>query len=434
MGLNVGKSLSLRSKFFHNAGWMVFVQIYQMLVSLVVGVISARYLGPSNYGVINYVASFVSFFTIVCALGLETVVVKEVVDNREHEGLVLGTSIAMRFVAGALSMVSICIIVFVLNNGDRTMTIVAFMQSLALLFNSTLVIENWYQSNLKSRTPVLIKSFTYTVASAYKVVLLILGMGVEWFAFSTSLDAMLIAILYLAIYKRDGRSPLRFSFRTARQLFSLSHHLMIAYIMAVVYNQMGKIMIGQLIGMSSVGVYAAAATICNMWLFVPRALSDSASPIVMDLSGHDHDKYKLRLAQLVSGIFWIGVVFALILSALSGFVIDVLYGADYADAQQPLMIIIWSTVFSSLSYARSIWMLCEDKQRYTKMIMVWGVLVNLVLGFVLIQAIGICGAAFATLATEFTCCVVVPLFYRDIRPFMSILFSGVTLNWLWKTK
>lgn len=101
----MGKNSSLRSRFVHNAGWMVFVQIYQMVISLVVGVICARYLGPSNYGIINYVASFVSFFSIVCALGLETVVVKEVVADRSNEGLILGSSIVIRFAAGVLSMI-----------------------------------------------------------------------------------------------------------------------------------------------------------------------------------------------------------------------------------------------------------------------------------------------------------------------------------------
>ena len=428
----MGKNSSLRSRFVHNAGWMVFVQIYQMVISLVVGVICARYLGPSNYGIINYVASFVSFFSIVCALGLETVVVKEVVADRSNEGLILGSSIVIRFAAGVLSMISICIVVFALNGGDETMTIVAFLQSLALLFNSTFVVENWYQADLKSKTPVLIKSFAYTVMCAYKIILLVLGMGVEWFAFSTSLDALIIAVLYLIFYRKDSERPLRFSFDMAKRLFSQSHHLMIAYMMAVIYSQMDKIMIGQMADMGSVGVYAAAVTICNMWLFIPKALSDSASPIIMDLSGRDDTKFRLRLAQLVSGIFWIGNAFALLLSVLSGFVIDILYGVEYAGAQEPLMIIIWSTVFSSLSYARSIWMLCENQQRYTKMIMVWGVVVNLVLNFFLIQAIGICGAAFATLATEFVCCAVAPFFYKDIRPYMSILFSGVTLRWLRK--
>ena len=90
----------LKSKFIHNTGWIMFAQVYQMLLSLVIGVISARYLGPSNYGTINYAASYISFFTIACALGLEGIVVKEMVDNRDNEGVVLGSSIVMRLIAG----------------------------------------------------------------------------------------------------------------------------------------------------------------------------------------------------------------------------------------------------------------------------------------------------------------------------------------------
>ena len=84
------------SRFLVNTGWMMFAQIYQMLISLIIGVITARYLGPSNYGILNYSASYISFFTIACQLGLEGIVVKEIINDRENEGVILGSSIAMR--------------------------------------------------------------------------------------------------------------------------------------------------------------------------------------------------------------------------------------------------------------------------------------------------------------------------------------------------
>ena len=126
----------------------MFAQIYQMLLSLVIGVLSARYLGPSNYGTISYASSYVSFFTIACALGLEGIVVKEMVDNRESEGVVLGSSIVMRFVAGFFSMAAVCIIVALVNPGDKVLLVVAFLQSLILLFNAFQIIDTWYQSYL----------------------------------------------------------------------------------------------------------------------------------------------------------------------------------------------------------------------------------------------------------------------------------------------
>ena len=48
-----------------------------------------------------------------------------------------------------------------------------------------------------------------------------------------------------------------------------------------------------------------------------------------------------------------------IISILSHFIINTLYGADYIEAKGPLLFMIWSTVFASLSYVRAIWMISE---------------------------------------------------------------------------
>lgn len=414
-----------KSKFIQNTGWIMFAQIYQMLLSLVIGVISARYLGPSNYGTINYAASYISFFTIACALGLEGIVVKEMVDNRESEGVVLGSSIVMRFVAGFLSMIAVCVIVAVVNPGDKTLSVVAFLQSLVLLFNAFHIIDFWYQSLLRSKVSSIIKCIAYTGMSLYRVWLLVTGKGVEWFAFATSLDALLIAILFLYCYKKDGEHKLKFSSTMSKHLIGLSYHLIISYLMAAVYNQMDRLMIGRLIDQTHVGYYAAASTICHMWLFIPTALANSAQPLIMELKKKDESLYIKRLNQLSSAIFWMGVLFAILITSLSHFIIDVLYGADYVQAREPLVFIIWSTVFSAMSNSRSIWMICENKQKYTKHILACGVVINLILNAIWIPLIGMNGAAMATIITELVCCFIVPYILKPTREFAKYQVKAI---------
>ena len=421
----------LKSKFIHNTGWIMFAQIYQMILSLVIGVISARYLGPSNYGTINYAASYISFFSIACALGLEGIVVKEMVDNRDNEGIVLGSSIIMRLFAGFLSMISVYMIVAIINPGDHVLLVVTFLQSLVLLFNSFHIIDFWYQSLMRSKVPSIIKSITYTVMSIYRVLLLVTGKGVEWFAFATSLDALLIAILYLYKYKIDGTHKLQFSSTMSKHLIGLSYHLIISYLMAAAYNQMDRLMIGKIIDQTHVGYYAAASTICHMWLFVPVALANSARPLIMELKNKDENLYIKRLNQLSGAIFWIGILFAVIVTCLSHFIIDVLYGADYIQAKGPLVFIIWSTVFSAMSNSRSIWMICENKQKYTKHILLCGVVINLLLNAVWIPTIGMNGAAMATIITEFVCCFVVPYLLRPTREFAIHQFKAINPLYLY---
>lgn len=407
----------LKNKFIKNASWLVFAQIYQMIIQLIVGVISARYLGPTNYGTLNYAAAYISFFTILCSLGLEGVVVREIVKNREQEGVILGTSIVYRLIASILSMVSVWIIVYIVNTNDRLLLTVVFLQSLVLPFNAFQTLEQWYQSNMNLKISTFIKCISYTIMILYKIFLLILNKSVKWFAFATSLDALLIAILLFLSYKKYKKQSLSFDFRVGNKLLSVSYHLILSSLMAVVYNQMDRLMIGRILGQREVGYYAAATTITHMWLFIPQAINTSAQPIIMELKNTDEKEYKKRIYQLTSGIFWIGIFFATMITICSDFIIGILYGGEYIKAKTPLMISVWGMVFSSLSYPRSIWLLCENKQMYTKKIMLWGVITNLVLNLMWISKYGIIGAAIATFITEITCCVISPLYYKKTREF-----------------
>ena len=398
-----------------------------MLLSLVIGVISARYLGPSNYGTINYAASYISFFSIACALGLEGIVVKEIVDDPEKEGVVLGSSIFMRLLAGILSMIAVCTIVAVVNPSDKTLLIVTFLQSMVLLFNAFHIIDTWYQSCLRSKVSSIIKCIAYTGMSVYRIWLLVAGKGVEWFAFATSLDALIIAVLFVYRYSRDCKHKLRVSPSVGKHLISLSYHLIISALMSTIYNQMDRLMIGKMIDQTHVGYYAAATTICHMWMFVPQALANSARPLIMELKKRNEELYIRRIKQLTGITFWLGVSFAVVVTLLSHFIIDTLYGTEYAQARDPMLLIIWSTVFASLSYTRSIWMISENKQKYTKQILICGVIINLILNAISIPVMGMNGAATATLVTEVTCCLIAPLFFKETRVYVGYVVSSLNI-------
>lgn len=71
----------LENRTIKNAGYLIVGRIVQMAFGLIVGLITARYLGPANYGLINYANAYIVFFTSVCTLGINSVLVKELVDH-----------------------------------------------------------------------------------------------------------------------------------------------------------------------------------------------------------------------------------------------------------------------------------------------------------------------------------------------------------------
>jgi len=226
-------------------------------------------------------------------------------------------------------------------------------------------------------------------------------------------------------YRKDGTNKLRLSVPVGKHLITLSYHLVISSLMAVIYNQMDRIMIGKMIDQTHVGYYAAASTICHLWLFIPQAMANSARPLIMELKNKDEKLYIKRIQQLNCVIIWLGILFAALVSLLSPFIINVLYGEAYAEARVPLLFMIWSTVFSALSYVRAIWMISENKQKYTKHILVCGVIINLILNGALIPVIGMSGAAFATLVTEITCCIAAPYMIKETRPFVIYILDAI---------
>ena len=72
------KSL-LRNRVAKNAGWLIAGNIAQMIISFFVNIFTVRYLGPSNYGLINYAGSATTpaktemFLAVPCFFGLSQV-------------------------------------------------------------------------------------------------------------------------------------------------------------------------------------------------------------------------------------------------------------------------------------------------------------------------------------------------------------------------
>ena len=90
-----------------NMSWLMGGKIVNMILSFFVSLATARYLGPSNFGSINYVAAYVSFFSSIASLGLSVIVIKEVSSGEEDGNKVIWTGIFMRFLTAVASTVAV---------------------------------------------------------------------------------------------------------------------------------------------------------------------------------------------------------------------------------------------------------------------------------------------------------------------------------------
>ena len=403
------------NKIVKNASWIIVCKIIQSALGLVVTMLSARFLGPSGYGLINYAASIVAFIAPVMYLGFNSVIVQELIKNPESEGQTLGTAICSSFIASFFCVAGVAAFVFIANNGETDTLIVCALYSSLLIFQALELIVYWFQSKLLSKYSSIVSLIAYIVVSAYKIYLLATAKSVYWFAVSNSLDYLLIAGLSFLFYRKLGGQKLSFSKQAFCRMFQSSKYYILANMMVAVFAQTDRIMLKLMIDDSATGYYSAAVTCAGMTNFVFAAIIDSFRPLIFDNKKNDSVQYEKNMTSLSSVIIYLSLLQCVAMTAFAGLIIKILYGEAYAQSAVALRIIVWYTTFSYLGAVRNIWLLAEEKQKYLLWINLLGAVANIGLNFALIPVMGINGAALASLITQFFTNVIIGFILKPIR-------------------
>lgn len=408
-----------------NASWIIVCRIIQSLISLVIGMISARYLGPSNYGVITYVSSVVAFTLPIMQLGLNQTLVKEFVQSPEREGKILGTSLVINILSGIVSMIGSVAFVFLVNAGERETILVCILYSFTLLFQATEMTQYWFQYQLLSKYPSIATLCAYVVVSLYKIFLLVTQKSVVWFALSNVLDYFLISVILMVIYFKVGNQRLSFDWRLGREMLSRSKYYIIPSLMVMIFQHTDRIMIKLMMGEAETGFYSAAITCIGISGFVFSAVIDSMRPVILEEKGKDQARYENRVAQLYAIITFISLAQSIGMTVLAKPLVNLLYGAEYAPTAGILCVAVWYVTFSYYGSVRNVWILAEGKQRYLFGINVIGAAANVLLNLLLIPRWGGIGAAIASLITQFFTNVIIGFVFKPIRENNRLMLKGL---------
>ena len=362
-------------------------------------------------------------------MGLNGVIIFEFVSHPEEEGKILGTAIVMRFITGIICTVIFIILICFTDKNNTTILYVGLIQAIQLPFLALDTFNYWYQSKLISKYAVIAQTSAFIIVSLYKVFLLITHKGVEWFAFSVSLSVIVVGMIYLVSYEKRKQYSLGFSKEIVLRLLRGCGPFILANMMVVIYGQMDRVMIKQILNSTSaVGLYSAAMTICGLIAFIPTAILDSGRPVVMEAKLNDESTYQLRTRQLFAGLFWISCIYSIGVTIFSKFILNLLYGSAYLAANNSVRIGAWYTTFAYLGSARNTWLICEKQNRFVFIFSCFGVASNFLMNYFLIPIYGIDGAAFATFLTEVLVCFVYPSFFRSTKQYSACVIDAILLR------
>lgn len=388
---------SINSKVLNNILWLFFDKIIRMGIGVFVLILLARYLGPEQYGLLNYAQALIALFAALSGLGLYGIVVRDLV-KYDDKNLLLGTAFGLKILSAIFAYALLVLLIYILRPDDELSKYIVIILGLSLLFNTSDIIKFWFEANVQSKYTVIVENSVFVVISILKLLMIYYKFSLLSFVYIFTLEAFLVALFLFIIYiKRTILSKWKFNKTRAKELLKDSWPLIISSIAWIIYTRIDQIMIGQMLGDKEVGLYSAAIRLSDIANFIPTMIAFSIIPTIIKLRDENRKLYEKKFQDIYYVVISLMIILAIFVSFFSNEIIHILYGAEYIKSSNVLQIQFWIIIFTSLAAISGKYLINDGLQKITMNRHIIGVFLNIPLNYFMIPIYGIEGAAVASL-------------------------------------
>ncbi|WP_193000270.1 flippase [Vibrio litoralis] len=416
-----------------NTIWLFGEKIITMGLTIVTSIVLARYLSKTEFGLINYLISFLGLLAPFSALGLNGIVTRELVFGKKSEEEILGSALFLR-VAGGIAAIIVCVFLIIIGLDFEISDSWIVFASLANVFTSILVLDYYFQSQTKSKYVVRCRLTILVLSSFFKIGVIFTGNSYEYVMIMILAEPVLLSILLFISYRSYiGKSiKMTVNYSYAKELISQSKWLVMSGFMAVVYLKIDQIMLAKLASLEDVAIYSVASRLSEVWYFFPVAFVSSFFPRLLK-NRENKEKYIGQLQSLCDLLFFSALILSLVVTVVGDYVIELLYGISYIESAFVLKVHIWSSVFIFMRALLSKWLIAEGMLKFSLVTHGIAAVLNVVMNTFLIPEYKSSGAAVATLLSYASASYFVLWFSKETRPMAVIMTKSIIFISTYKT-
>jgi O-antigen/teichoic acid export membrane protein len=413
---------------FGNSLWLFCDQILRMVAGMLVGVWMARYLGPADFGWLNYALATVGVVTTLTSLGIGPVVVRELVKTPAETAEWLGTACLLRGAGAAIGFLT-CVVIASRQPAPAGSLVI--IVAAGLIFQIPDVVDLMLQARGSARISAWVKMAACVLANGLKVGLMVAEAPLAALAAAGVLELVLAAAgWWWGAQQADcGMGRWRTDRARVRRLLRESWPLALSGLAISTQAYADQLVLGLMLGGDELGQYAAALRLVSVFAFVPMVLQTIAAPELTRAKQDDEILYRRRLHGLYRLMFGMFVLTAIPLLALGPVVARMAFGESYAAAAGLIPWLTFRLFFTNFGVARSLFITNEGLFRFALLTSVAGAIVNLGLNFLLVPEFGARGAIAASFASFALTIFGLECFEPRARRNLCLMLRAVALPW-----
>ena len=419
-----------KKKALKNIAWALTGKIVSLTSVLVVGIIIARYLGEEQYGIMNYVVSFVAIFQVFADFGLDLIQIREESKSPDSRDRIIGTVFALKVVFALLAMLAV-VITTLLFEASTEIRLYIFIYAGSIILNTTWVSRNHFTSIVWNEYVVKTEISRTLIGMGIKIVLVLLQLPLIWFICSLVVDSFLLAVGYTLSYIKKIDTIRKWSFdkRLASYFLKQSFPLLLSGAAIIIYNRIDQVIIANMIDKSHLGIYSVAVRFAEIQAFVPTIIAQTISPMLVEARVADETRYDELSRLFMNVTVSICIVLALLTSVLSYPIVALTFGQTYIGAASVLAILAFKVVGDALSQTSGQLIIIENRQAFAPIRNIIGCVTCIVLNLLFIRQFGIHGAAYAAIITIFVSGTIADFFIPSYNKIFRKQLYAICLGW-----
>lgn len=383
-----------------NAGVTLFGNLIFRLISVVVVIYMARYLGVEDFGKYNLVFAYLTFFSMITDMGIADILVREMARYPEKTSKMMSNVSLIKLIL-IVTAIALSIGVASLLHYPPDTTMYIYVASFMLLFQAyNDMYRALFQCKLKMEYEIISKLFSRFL-SAILIIYIIYMKGTLFQIILITVLSELVKLIMNHSWSKKIFEP-KFEMDRTFWKYMCKESLPIAFsgIFTLMYHRIDVLMLSIMVNESAVGLYSAAYKLSEPLEMFPQAIIFSLYPLIstsFHKSSGDFTKIFSRgIRYLV--ILTLPVCFGV--TILADQIIYLVYDESYSGSIAALRILIWSLFFVSLNYFLSSTLTAINKQKLNTYSVISCVFVNILLNWLMIPSMSYNGASLATVITE----------------------------------
>ncbi|SDS28009.1 Membrane protein involved in the export of O-antigen and teichoic acid [Paenibacillaceae bacterium GAS479] len=424
-------AVRMKKKLIVNSSWLFSDKLIRMALGLVVSILMARLLGPENFGKWNYAESFFGMFLIFTTMGLDSIVVRDLVNNKSNHNELLGSAIVLKVLGTIFSIFCSSLFILLLKPDDSLVIMITTILSLASLFQVFDVIDYWFRAGMMSKYTVISKNMAFVISSLLKITLLLLEVPMVYIAVCANIEFLLgSALLILFYYKQNGAVlKWKVSWVRVKELLSDCWPIIISSLAISIQSRIDQVMIGEMLGDEAVGQYSVALRLIEVLGFIPVVIATAFSPVVTRAKLKSNSDYHSTLRMVYRLMFIVFLITAIPVFFFANLIVVILYGEEFSPAGTLLSLFSIRLFFTNFGVAKNLYITNENLFRYRVITSIIGVISNIALNYVLIPVMGVKGSLVASIISFSISIFVIDIFFKRAVGNLKNMVISISTFW-----